>query len=465
MCIAQASALASLRGRRTKEFSSGTSRRGSMIAANPAAAMDSLAIMRSLTVLASLFVVTPAFAAPPAATPPPVDKLLKVGLKATAEWTAPLKIHPLLASADGTGGVYVFDQRSFGANDTRIVAMHLGTTGTPDASFGNGGEMTLGPVGMSLLQGVTLDARGRVDLLVSQKSTTATAPSLVVYRFASGKLDSSFNGGGAATVSIPTPAITSRTGPVAIASDSSGRVLIAGTDDPNAHRQVFVVRLTETGSIDPSFARGAAVNSHSNIAFDVARLAVDPNNGNITVIANKQVAGSGLSSGSETVRAGAGIALFRFDSNGTVDSKFGTSGAAMYDTEACTALDAVAGTGGVVVAGYLGTTASNMKPVMMRWNESGNVDSSFGLGGRTSFGINPGTTLFRFRRIARDGTGRIIAVASSHTAPDSALTTVARFTANGVPDPSYGSNGNISFNVQTAEPEIDPQGNVFFRAP
>lgn len=420
--------------------------------------------MRSLLILASLFVVAPALAAPPPPAPP-LDKLLKVGTKGAAEWTAPLRVHPTLVSADGAGGVYVFDQRNFGANDTRIVAVHLGTTGTSDASFGSNGEMTLGPVGTSLLQGVTLDARGRVDLLVSQRATTATQTSLVVYRFAGGKLDPSFNGGGATTVTIPTPAVTARTGPVAIASDGSGRVLIAGADDPNAKRQVFVVRLTETGGIDPSFARGAAVNSYSNVAFDVARVAVDPNNGNITVVANKQVAGSGLSAGSETVRAGAGIGLFRFDANGGIDSKFGTSGATMYDTESSTALDAVADPGGVVVAGYLGSSVTAMKPVLMRFDDRGAVDASFGLGGRTSFSISTGASLFRFRRIARDGTGRLIAVASSHTGTDSALTTVARFSANGVPDPTFGTSGNVGFNVLTAEPEIDPQGNVFFRAP
>jgi uncharacterized delta-60 repeat protein len=424
--------------------------------------------MRSLLALALVLLVAPAFAAPPQVGPAPVDKLMKVGTKGTAEWTAPLRIHPMLMSADGSGGVYVFDQRTMAPNDIRIAVMHLGASGIPDPSFGSGGEMLLGPSGTSLLQGVTLDGRGRVALLVSQKANSGTQTFLVVYRFASGKLDSSFNGGGATTVTIPTPTVTSRTGPVAIASDSAGRLVIAGTDDPNAHRQVFVVRVTENGSLDLGFARGVAVNSYSNYALDVARVAVDAGSGNLTVVANKQVAGSGISAGSETVRAGAGVGLFRFDTTGAIDAKFGNHGVAWYDGESVTALDAVAGNGGVVVAGYLGTTATSMKPVLLRWTDSGALDSSFGMGGRTSFGLTPGTSLFRFRRIARDGMGRLVAVASSRTPQGTAVTTVARFSANGMLDPTFGaggSGGNVSFNVQTPEAEIDPQGSVFFRAP
>jgi uncharacterized delta-60 repeat protein len=425
--------------------------------------------MRSLVALASvLLVAAPAFAAPPQVGTPPVDKLMKVGTKATAEWIAPLKIHPMLVSADGSGGAYVFDQRTMAPNDIRIAVMHLGPSGAADPGFGSGGEMVLGPSGTSLLQGVTLDARGRVAVLVSQKANSGSQTFLVVYRFASGKLDSSFNGGGATTVTIPTPTVTSRTGPVAIAADSAGRLVIAGTDDPSAHRQVFVVRVTDNGSLDLGFARGVAVSSYSNYAFDVARVTVDASTGNLTVVANKQVAGSGISAGAETVRAGSGIALFRFDANGAVDSKFGNQGVAWYDGESVTALDAVAGSGGVVVAGYLGTSATTMKPVLLRWTDSGALDSTFGMGGRTSFGLTPGTSLFRFRRVARDGMGRLVAVASSRTAQDTPVTTVARFSANGVVDPTFGaggSGGNVSFNVQTADPEIDPQGGVFFRAP
>jgi uncharacterized delta-60 repeat protein len=310
---------------------------------------------------------------------------------------------------------------------------------------------------------VTLDSKGRVVLLVSQKAATAAQTLVVAYRFADGKLDPSFNGGGAATVTIPTPAVASRTGPIAIAADGAGRVIIAGADDPNAHRQVFAVRLTENGSIDPSFARGVAVNSHQNQVFDVARVTVDPDHGGVTIVANKQVPGGGITSGSETVRAGGAIALFRFDANGMVDTKFGTQGVAMYEGTSCAALDAVAG-GGVLVGGYEGSSPANMKPMLLRWNEGGRLDSGFGSGGKVIVEI-PSSTLGRVKRVARDGSRRIVVVGSERSSQDTPVTFVMRFDGNGKPDASFGANGIVSFNVQSAEPEIDPQGSAFFRSP
>jgi uncharacterized delta-60 repeat protein len=368
-------------------------------------------------------------------------------------------------SADGAGGVYVFDQRAAGANDNRVVVTHHLSSGAADAGFGQGGELVLGAAGTTLLQGAALDARGRVVLLVSQKAATAQRPSLIAYRFAGGKLDASFNGGGASTVTIPAPAVTAHTGPVAIAADNAGRVVIAGTDDPKAHRQVFVVRLTENGAIDPSFARGVAVNSHSSYAFDVAGVTVDQANGNVIVVANKSVQGGVVSGGSETVPAGAGIALFRFDDHGVADAKFGTGGAAMLDDQSSAGLDAFAANGAVVVGGYTGGTAATMKPVLLRWGENGTLDASFGSGGKLVLGGVAGAALGRIRRVARDGTGRIVAVGSYRTGQDSAVTFVSRLDANGKLDASYGTSGTASFNVQALEPEIDPQGSAFFRAP
>ncbi|MFO0739171.1 MAG: hypothetical protein U0270_24955 [Labilithrix sp.] len=439
---------------------------------------------------------TPATPAPPPSPPPPpaatpvaatplappvnppretviptVDKLLKVGMKGTPEssWgsagVAALRVHPALVSADGAGGVYVFDQRTAGANDNRVVATHLSPSGAADVAFGQGGELVLGAAGTTLLQGVTLDAKSRVVLLVSQRAATASQPSLIAYRFAGGKLDPSFNGGGASTVTIPAPAVSRATGAVAIASDNAGRVVIAGTDDPAAKRQVFVVRLTETGSVDPSFARGVAVSSHSSFAYDVARVVVDSGNGSVVVVANKSVQGGVVSGGAETAPAGSGIALFRFDGNGMADSKYGTGGAAVIDDQSCVGLDAFSANGSVVVGGYTGGTPATMKPVLIRWHENGTLDSGFGSGGKLVLGGMAGATLGRVRRVARDGMGRVVAVGGYRTGQDTAVTFVSRLDKDGKLDASYGTGGTASFNVQAAEPEIDPQGSVFFRAP
>lgn len=407
---------------------------------------------------------TPPVTVRPAA---PIDRMLKINAQAKIETgfgkdgVVELAIHPTLVSADGKGGYYVFDQRAASGGENRVVAIHLHSSGVEDKAFGTNGEQELGS-GTSLLQGVVLDARGRVNVLVSQKHASAARESLIVYRLVNGGLDRSFNGGGAQTITVPTPAVTSRTGAVAIGADNTGRILVAGTDDPAAKRQIWVVRLTETGTLDPGFARGVATNMHSGYAFDVARVTVDQANGNVVVIANKSVPG-GVIPGAEAVPASGGIAVFRFDPNGGVDASFGTHGVAMEDGQDGCALDGFAYNGTVVVAGYSGNAATNMKPAIFRWQDNGIIDKSFG--GYMTSGVLADTAMFRYRRIARDGTGRIVAVGSYRTEQNTPVTLVARFDADGKPDTAYGRLGQVSWNVQSFEPEIDPQGNAIFRAP
>lgn len=422
----------------------------------------------------------PAFAAPPPLTPAMLpstpDKLLKVGTKGTPEagWgkdgVATTRVHPQLVSSDGAGGAYVFDHQSMSANDTRVLVTHLAANGTEDAAFGKGGGLILGAPGITLMQGVTLDAKSRVVLLVSAKPMSSPQTSLIAYRFANGALDPSFGSGGAVTVSIPSSAVSQRTGPVAIGRDALGRVVIAGSDDPSAHRNVFIVRLLDNGSIDTAFAgTGVALGSQSNTAFDVSRVLVDGQSSRLWVVANKSVTG-GIIPGAEPVPASGGIAVFRFDSNGAVDTKFGKGGSTLL--EGYGALDAFATAGGpgadkpsqLVVGGYAGADATSLKPVLVRWNDNGALDTGFGSGGKLVLAGVKDATLGRIRRVARDGTGRIVVVGSYRTG-SGPVTFVSRFDATGKQDTTFGSAGTTSFNVQAAEPEIDPQGNALFRGP
>jgi len=425
-----------------------------------------------LSFIAVTLVVAPAIAAPPPLTPATLpstpDKLLKVGTKGTPETSwgkdgiATTRVRPQLVSADGDGGVYVFDQQSISANDNRVLITRLTSNGLEDTAFGKGGGMILGAPGITLLQGVTLDAKGRVVLLVSAKPMGAPAAALVAYRFSNGALDPSFNGGGAVTISIPSPAVAERTGAVALGRDGAGRILIAGSDDPAKHRNVFVVRLQENGSLDATFAGGVAIASSATFAFDVSRVLTDPQSGKVWIVANKSVAGGGVIAGPEPIPASGGIALFRFDANGAVDAKFGKNGAVMLDGFG--ALDASANAGGILVGGYSGSDGTKLKPALVRWNENGALDSSFGSGGKLVLAGVKDASLGRIRRVLRDGSGRIVAVGGYRTG-SSSVTFVSRFDTVGKNDTTFGSAGTASFNVQAPEPEIDPQGNVLFRGP
>jgi uncharacterized delta-60 repeat protein len=356
------------------------------------------------------------------------DKVLKVGTNGKPDTSfggggvAATKVHPTIVSADGNGGYYVFDQTT----DKRVVATHLGSNGAQDAT-----EIVVGN-GTVLPQGAVLDARGRVVLLVSQ-TVPPSGTTLIAYRFANLALDKTFGGGGAVTVVIPT-AVATRTGPVSVGSDSSGRVLVAGSDDPNKNRNVFVVRLTETGALDPNFGGGVALGSQNGNAFDVVRVVGGKGN-QVWVVANK----------SGTV----GVGVFKWDGAGV------SKGTTTVDN--MTAFDATVSPIGELVAGG----AAGASGALVKWNDSVVLDSAFGSGGKVALPSANSSV----RKVGYDGSGRLVAVGGYDLSPGTRATFVNRYSNVGFPDATFGTGGSVTYNVPTSAPEIDPQGNAVFRAP
>jgi uncharacterized delta-60 repeat protein len=118
---------------------------------------------------------------------------------------------------------------------------------------------------------------------------------------------------------------------------------------------------------------------------------------------------------------------------GDLDPTFGTGGIV---TTANTGANAAAlqSDGKIVVAGSISTTQNPQQGGLLRYNTNGSLDSSFGTGGKVMIAVggNGGAAF----AVAIQTDGKILAAA-----PDSLRLTVFRFNTNGSLDTTFGSNG------------------------
>src|SRR5437879_772843 len=140
---------------------------------------------------------------------------------------------------------------------TILVPLDAGAApGSLDTSFGLTGRVVT-PIGVSGdLGAVALDSSGRI--VVAGSTYNGTNYDVAVVRYTtSGSLDTTFGGGGKVT----TPMGTSNDEGQAVAIDSSGRIVVAGYSFNGTNKDVAVVRYTASGGLDTTFGSGGKVTT------------------------------------------------------------------------------------------------------------------------------------------------------------------------------------------------------------
>jgi uncharacterized delta-60 repeat protein len=191
--------------------------------------------------------------------------------------------------------------------------------GTPDATFGTGGKVSIDVHGTADTPGVAaLLAGGKMVVAgVSAQTTSNSAANDIsaVQLTVNGTLDTSFADAGVFTASVnPSsnyPVIAS------LAVDPLGRAVLAGHSTTGGPNDFNLFRLTANGAVDQTFAdAGLATTDFSSRADQCASVVLQGD--------GKLVAGgtSGIGAISDTY----GNALARYQPNGALDLTFGTAG-------------------------------------------------------------------------------------------------------------------------------------------
>jgi uncharacterized delta-60 repeat protein len=329
--------------------------------------------------------------------------------------------------------------------------------------------------------------RKRACLAITVALTAVTAAGAPRAFAAEGDLDPSFGSGGSAVTPI-TPARND--GAYAVAIDSQGRIVVAGTTDTGSQHVFALTRYLPSGTLDDSFgfhgieteaigaggddeATSVAIDSQGRIVvggfskssteydFAVARFTPDgqldtagfnsPFGTRITQIGTMDAhATSGaVDSQDRIVLAGEArngtqgvFALARYDANGALDSSFGSGGTVTLPLGSATAAAramTIDAQGRIVAAGLARTTTSNDEFALARYLPSGALDPAFG--GGSGYAMTPiSTSDDTALAVAVDSQGRIVAAGGNTTNGNDEFA-VARYLSGGSLDPAFGSGG------------------------
>jgi len=151
---------------------------------------------------------------------------------------------------------------------------------------------------------------------------------------------------------------------------------------------------------------------------------------------------------------------------GTLDSTFGTNGRAAVEigSQAFVTATVVQPDGKIIVVGEVNRAITQYDVVLIRLNPNGTLDANFGSGGKVFAAISNGSD--RAKAVALAPDGKIVVVGNTQT-PGSTTNTdffVARFTAAGALDTTFGNNGvktvNQGSNDDFYAVAVQPDGKI-----
>jgi uncharacterized delta-60 repeat protein len=146
------------------------------------------------------------------------------------------------------------------------------------------------------------------------------------------------------------------------------------------------------------------------------------------------------------------FAVGRFNSDGTVDTSFGSGGRVTtsfnggHDEIHALALQP---DGKIVAVGQATDGWSNYYSALARYDANGNPDTSFGNNGKvtTDFSPNDGNKYHRFYAVAIQPDGKILAAGTARHYDDNDSFAIARYNTNGSPDSTFGNGGQVTTKI------------------
>ena len=275
-------------------------------------------------------------------------------------------------------------------------------------------------------------AARRLPLLAAMTLATVFALHLPMAEAADGDLDPSFGIGGL----ITTDFLNSLDEAHAVAIQSDGRIVVAGTTSAVGDFDFALARYNPDGSLDSTFGVGGKAATDFANTDDIAFGVAIQNDGKIVVVGS-----------SDTGPTFSDFALARYNADGSLDPSFGVGGKVLTDFENAydTAFGvAIQSDGKIVVAGRAFTSATFGDFALVRYNLDGSLDSSFGLGGKVITDFADDYDQANAVTIQSDGkivvAGFVFDGSSSSAPPRFGL---ARYDADGSLDVSFGSDGKV----------------------
>jgi uncharacterized delta-60 repeat protein len=307
-----------------------------------------------------------------------------------------------------------------------VPASAAAAAGDLDPSFGSGGLVTTDFGGRGDFDlAVALQPDGKIVAAGNSSALGVFSVSFALARYNSdGTPDASFGTGG--TV------LTSFGGRLSAASDvvvqPDGKVVAVGLADGD----FGVARYNPDGTLDATFGTGGLVKTDFGGCDQGQAVALQPD-GKIVAV--------GLVCGA--------IGVARYNPDGSLDTAFGSGGKVITDASSSFdgAFDVLVSGGKIVVGGGSGNYPFGDSDFqLVRYNPDGSLDGSFGNSGIVTTDFGGSDTAFG---IALAAGGKVVATGATKGAEPSDVA-VARYSADGSLDSSFGSGGTITTDISGA---------------
>jgi uncharacterized delta-60 repeat protein len=330
-----------------------------------------------------------------------------------------------------------YTDNDFSNQDFAIARYNV--DGSLDASFGTNGRVTTDFPGLvAAISAVVVQPDEKIVVAGGAYPLFTFAGDFKVARYnPDGSLDTSFGSGGIVTTIFPGDGSFA----FALALQSDGKIIAAGTDFFDFHpgdmsdTNFALARYNPDGSPDTTFGKGGTITTDFlGAEDDVYSVLIQPD--------GKIVAVGSANSPFDYYD----FAAARYLPNGTLDPTFGTGGKMRVDfgnNDLDIAYDAALQPDGKIVAA--GTTVFDFgvqEPfALTRFNSNGTVDTTFGTGGLVL--IDFGSFAQSANAVLVQPDGKIITVGYPNTELDDSDFLLARCNPNGSLDPSFGVGGKV----------------------
>jgi len=334
------------------------------------------------------------------------------------------------------------------------VSYGHGKDGDSDVSFGTGGKVITSIGKDGEVNSVAIQPDGKI--VVAGYSYNSSIPDIdsncdiFVLRYNSdGSLDTSFGTGGKVTTSIG----NGNDAASSVAIQPDGKIVVAGWYYNGTDDDIALIRYNSNGSQDTSFGTDGKVTTAIGNSDDWANSMLIQPDGKIVVAGgsinalNWNLPLIGYKSNNINLwGANCNFALVRYNSNGSLDTGFGSGGkvtTAIGNGDGEATEIAIQADGKIIAVGtpngfthflFNGDTA------LVRYNSNGSLDTAFGTGGKvTPVGSNADVALLS---AAIQPDGKIIAAGYSDNGSNHDIA-LLRYNNNGSSDTSFGEDGKV----------------------
>ncbi len=364
------------------------------------------------------------------------------------------KIYALALQPDGkivAGGI-----QNITGIDNDFALARYNPDGSLDTTFGTGGKVTT-PIGNGddQLKAILIQSDGKIVAsgpTDSDPTTSVIFDAALVRYNTDGSLDTSFGTAGIVTSRFGPPGYLFVVNAIGIQSDN--KLVVAGIYNGGANgNEFFAIRYTSTGALDNSFGSGGVVFTSFGTSSDTCYgMTIQPD-GKIVLCGTAIVPGLQPD-----------FALARYNTDGSLDTTFGTGGLVTTDfgngySENGNKVT-IQPDGKLILAGFIYGTSTDY--ALARYNPDGSLDTAFGTGGKVTTGI--GTLQDYGASVLLQTDNKIIVSGYSSIALYDF--SMARYNTDGTLDTSFGTGGKVNTDFNSGSDDyayasaLQPDGKI-----